>query len=160
MDPLSNSNDVYNHLVENSDADWVSSLLAFSIVEEQRIEWMKHQKNSSGSLPADDEIRKWYAQQPPGVLIKAKEEAEIALDDLFEEVFNTALKQERDNIRDSHVIAEINRLSGFWTLLWRNLVITVIGFFVFTILSIICILGLLQLFNDQSLIDVIRYIVQ
>jgi len=160
MKPLSNSNDVYNQLVEISDADWVSGLLAFSIVEEQRIDWMEHQKEATGSLPSDEDIRKWYSQQPEGVLIKAKEEAENALDDLFEEVFNTALQQERDNIRNSHVIAEINRLGSFRTLFWRNIVITVISFFVFTGLSILIILGLSQLFSDVSIIDVIRFIIQ
>lgn len=129
MEPLSNSNDVYNHLVENSKADWVSNLLAFSIVEEQRIEWMKHQKNSSGSLPTEEEIRKWYTQQPEGVLIKAKAEAANALDNFYREALDTALDRERDEIRNSLVITQINKLGNFWTRFWQNILITVISFF-------------------------------
>ncbi|MDE2674472.1 MAG: hypothetical protein OXH65_05120 [Paracoccaceae bacterium] len=160
MKPLSNSNDVYNHLVENSDTDWVIGLLAFSLFEEKRIDWMKHQRGSTGSLPSDEDIRKWYSDQPESVLTKAGEDAENALGDLFEEVFNTALQRERDNIRDNHVIAEIKRLGSFRAMFWRNIGITVISFFVFTALSILLILGLSQIFSDVSLTDVIRFIVR
>ena len=160
MEPLSNSSDVYNHLVETSDTDWVIGLLAFSMVEEKRFDWMEHQKKASGSLPSDEDIRKWYTDQPASVLTKAREDAEYALGDLFEEVFNTALQRERDNIRDNHVIAEINRLGSFRAMFLRNIVITVISFFVFTGLSILLILGLSQLFSDVTLLDVIRFIVR
>ncbi len=56
MKPLADSSEVYNHLVLNSKKDWVSSLLAFARVEEQRFEWMEHQKESTGSKPTVEEI--------------------------------------------------------------------------------------------------------
>ncbi|MCY4186139.1 MAG: hypothetical protein OXC82_11720 [Rhodobacteraceae bacterium] len=79
MKPLSDSRDVYKHLVVNSSDDWLMGLLAFSLVEEQHLEWMEQQKEATGSLPSDEDIRKWYTQQPISVLIKAKEEAENVL---------------------------------------------------------------------------------
>ena len=61
MEPLADSSEVYNRLVTNSKKDWVSSLLAFAIVDEYRFEWMVHQENSTGSKPTVEEIKKWYA---------------------------------------------------------------------------------------------------
>jgi len=91
MKPLTDSRDVYEHLVANSSDDWLMGLLAFSLVEEQRLEWMEHQKEATGSLPSDEDIRKWYARQPVSFLIKAKEEAENVLEDFFEEAMDSAI---------------------------------------------------------------------
>jgi len=51
MKPLPDSRDVYKDLVVNSSDDWLMGLLAFSLVEEQHLEWMEQQKEATGSLP-------------------------------------------------------------------------------------------------------------
>jgi hypothetical protein len=72
MAQLSNSNDVYGELVEESEESWFYGLLAFAIVEEQRIEWMKHFLEHNGGSPTAVDIQHWYEQQPPNVLLRAK----------------------------------------------------------------------------------------
>lgn len=42
MAKYSGSPDIYRELVEDSKENWLYGLVAFAVVEEQRIEWMKH----------------------------------------------------------------------------------------------------------------------
>ena len=53
MEKYSGPEDVYKELVENrpDDEEWLLGLVAFAVVEEQKIEWIKHQKENSGQIP-------------------------------------------------------------------------------------------------------------
>ncbi len=79
MPQISSSEDVYRQLVEESDEDWLYGLVAFAVVEEQRIEWMKHFEEHNGRAPSTVDIQHWYEQQPEGVLLRAKGDSENAL---------------------------------------------------------------------------------
>ncbi|VFN00910.1 MAG: hypothetical protein BECKG1743F_GA0114225_105291 [Candidatus Kentron sp. G] len=78
--------DIYRELVEESDESWLLGLVAFAMVEEQRIEWMRHHEQHHDALPSPDEIRGWYEQQSPGVLLRAKGTADNALQAYSEDV--------------------------------------------------------------------------
>ena len=45
MPKISNSEDLYRHLVEDGEDSWLLSLLAFAIAEEQRMDWMRYRTN-------------------------------------------------------------------------------------------------------------------
>ena len=81
MGKFSGPEDVYDQLVENSEESWILGLVAFAIIEEQRIEWIKHQVEHTGRTPDADEIKSWYEQQPRGVLLRARDTAEARLKD-------------------------------------------------------------------------------
>ena len=79
MSNLSGPEDTYKLLVEQSQDNWLYGLVAFAVLEEQRIEWMRHIESKSGALPTDQQIRDWYQQQPSSVLLRARGTAENAL---------------------------------------------------------------------------------
>ena len=79
MEKYSGPEDLYDDLVENSNEDWLLGLVAFAIIEEQRIEWMKHQTKHNGETPGHEDICNWYKQQPKGALLRAKDTAESRL---------------------------------------------------------------------------------
>jgi len=58
------------------------------------------------------------------------------------------------------VIDEVKKLGKFWPQFWQHLGFGVLSYVVFTILTIICIVLVWQLFYDISLNEVIRNIVQ
>ena len=51
MEKFSGPEDLYNELVENSDDHWLLGLVAFAVIEEQKIEWMKHQRANNNATP-------------------------------------------------------------------------------------------------------------
>ena len=79
MDKYSSSEDIYKQLVEDSEEDWLYGLVAFAVVEEQRIEWLRHYEKLNAKTPSEEEIRRWYEQQHPNVLLRAKGTAENTL---------------------------------------------------------------------------------
>jgi len=79
MSSMSGSEDAYSTLVERGEEGWIYGLVAFSIFEEQRIEWMRHIESRSGCLPDSEQIREWYEQQPISALIRAREAAKVML---------------------------------------------------------------------------------
>jgi hypothetical protein len=122
MPHISNSNDVYRQLVEDSDEDWLFGLLAFAIVEEQRIEWMKHFEENNGGAPGSAEIQHWYEQQPNGVLLRAKGDAENILKAYADEVLQEILEAERRDVAESVIVGEIRLGRRFWPQFGLNVV--------------------------------------
>ena len=79
MDKYSGPEDIYKEVVEDvpEDEEWLLGLVAFAVVEEQKIEWIKHQTDNNGGSPSNEDIQAWYEQLPSGVLLRAKDTAEI-----------------------------------------------------------------------------------
>ena len=114
MPQISNSQDVYRQLVEDSDEDWLYGLVAFAVVEEQRIEWMKHFHENNGHAPDANEIQHWYEQQPEGVLLRSKGEAENALQGYADEVLQEIIEIERKEASDGVIVREIRLAGRLW----------------------------------------------
>lgn len=110
----SGSVDVYRELVEDSQESWLLGLVAFAIVEEQRIEWMRHHQERTGSVPTAEHIQSWYEQQPSGTLLRAKGEAENALQAFSSEVAASMDEEYRRKIEESVIVSQIKSLGRFW----------------------------------------------
>ncbi|BDV43393.1 hypothetical protein GURASL_23160 [Geotalea uraniireducens] len=113
MAKYSGSADIYRELVENSNENWLYRLVAFALVEEQRIEWMKHFEIHNGRMPNNEEIKSWYEQQPESVLLRAKGEAESALQRFSGDVLEVANEDIRKEIEEGIVVREIKKLGNF-----------------------------------------------
>lgn len=110
----SGSADVYRELVEDSQESWLLGLVAFAIVEEQRIEWMRHHEERTGSAPTAEQVQSWYEQQPPGALLRAKGEAENALEAFSADVSASMDEEYRRKIEESVIVSHIKSLGRFW----------------------------------------------
>ena len=121
MPPYSGSEEIYRELVEESEESWLYGLTAFAIIEEQRIEWMRHFEQTHGELPGPDKVRDWYEQQPPSVLLRAKGMAEGALQAYSEEVNELLIEDQRREIEQGIVVDEIKELKRFWPQFGVNL---------------------------------------
>ena len=153
MPQLSNSKDVYQCLVEESEEDWLLGLVAFAIVEEQRIEWMQHHSLTAGVEPTENEIENWYQQQPDGVLLRAKGDAQNALAAFCGEVIDEAVQAEREKLLESAVLNEIRLLGRFWPQLSTNVLSGVISAVLF---SAILVIVAFFLFNDISPMNIVK----
>ena len=147
------SEDVYRELVENSDQSWLLGLVAFAVVEEQRIEWMRHYEKTHGALPAPDQVRAWYEQQPPGVLLRAKGTAENALVAYTEEVAAEMDSEHRKEIESGIVVGEIRQLGKFWPQFGVNVAGGFVSALIFA--AILAIFAFL-VFNDTSAVDIVK----
>lgn len=114
MPLLSDSQDVYRICVEEAEENWLFGLVRFAIIEEQRFEWMRHFNENNGSRPSEADIREWYEQQPPGVLLRAKGTAENALQLYADEVLQEILSDERREVADGVIVNEIRLMRKFW----------------------------------------------
>lgn len=122
MPKYSGSADVYKELVEDSKDNWLYGLVAFAVVEEQCIEWMKHYESQNGKMPNDNDIKSWYEQQPDSVLLRAKGTAENALQTFSAEVLEVANGDIRKEIEESVIISEIKKIGSFWPQFGVNIV--------------------------------------
>lgn len=149
----SGAEDIYRELVEESDQSWLLGLLAFAVVEEQRIEWMRHHEKNNGTLPDPDQVRKWYEQQPPGVLLRAKGTAENALQVYYQEASAIENDEYRKDIEAGIVVGEIRALKKFWPQFGVNLA----GGFASTILfAALLVLMAIFVFNDTSPVEIVK----
>ena len=142
MTKFTGPEDTYRELVEDSEENWLYGLVAFAVVEEQRIEWMKHYQEQNSCTPSPDEIRGWYEQQPPSVLLRARGTAESALQVYSADVLDIAMEGQRKEIEEGIIVAEIRELQSFWPQFGVNLaggfasalllaaLITIVAFFV------------------------------
>ena len=114
MSKYSGSEDIYKELVDDSDENWLYGLVAFAVIEEQRIEWMKHYAESHGEMPDAAKVKDWYQQQPQSSLLRAKGTAESALQAYSSEVLDIALEDQRKSVEESVIVGEIKELRKFW----------------------------------------------
>lgn len=113
--------DVYDELVGNESTSWLLGLVAFAVVEEQKIEWIKHWTKNNGGLPSSEEIQKWYEQLPPGAVLRAKGTAENALQLFSSEVIEENDNETRKQIEESVIVSEIRDIKRFWPQFGVNL---------------------------------------
>jgi hypothetical protein len=142
---------IYKELVEDSEQNWLLGLVAFAIVEEQRIEWTKHKLDTTGTRPTSVEVDDWYASQPQSVLIRAKGEAESALEAYGVEAVEEFDATYRKEIENGIVVSAIKDLKRFWPQFFINLGSGVLSSFIFAALLIW--LAFL-LFNEPSTSDI------
>ncbi len=145
--------DIYRELVEDSKESWLLGLVAFAVVEEQRIEWMRHYEESQGALPNAEQVQGWYEQQPPGALLRAKGTAENALLAYSEEVSAELDTEYRKEIENGIVVGEIRELKQFWPQFGVN----VAGGFASALLfAAILTLVAFLVFNDTSPVEMVK----
>ncbi|MHB1014346.1 MAG: hypothetical protein ACYC2W_03580 [Desulfurivibrionaceae bacterium] len=113
--------DIYDELVGDSSNSWLFGLVAFAVVEEQKIEWIKHQTKSNGRPPTSDDIQTWYKQLPPGAVLRAKGTAENALALFSTEVIDENEQETRKQIEESVIVSEIREIKRFWPQFGVNL---------------------------------------
>lgn len=123
MSEYSGPIDVYNELVENvpENEEWLLGLVAFGVVEEQKIEWMKHYSANGGGLPSDEQIMEWYRQQPSGVLLRAKDTAAARLTSYAEDAISVYTNDMEKEIHEGIIVDEIRQTRRFWPQFGVNL---------------------------------------
>jgi len=120
-------------------------------IEEQRIEWMRHQEQNNGNPPNPAEVQSWYEQQPEATLLRAKGTAENALQAYSEEVLEYALEDQEKQIQESIIVAEIRELKKFWPQFGVNLA----GGFVSALLfAALLVLVAFFVINDASPVEI------
>ena len=134
MPKISNSEDLYRHLVEDGEGSWLLSLLAFAIAEEQRMDWMKHSREQDGVFPNTEAIKDWYQQQPPSVLSRARGDAEIVLQQYVDAVLEEVLTNERREIMESAIVREIREVRRLWPQFGINVAGGLVGALLFAAL--------------------------
>lgn len=145
--PITSSDDVYRALVDPEDISWLYGLVAFAVVEEQRVEWMRHTEKETGEKPDSQAVEKWYRQQPDGVLLRAKGTAESALKLYADEVLQQVLEVERREMLKGAVLSRINALNSFWPQFGKNVVAGIVSSLIFAaILTIVAFI----VFRDAS----------
>lgn len=151
MKKYSGPEQIYKELVEDSEESWLYGLVAFALVEEQKIEWMRHQELNTGSLPNEEEVKNWYEQQPSSVLVKAKGTAENALMAYSEEVVELVYEDHVKDIEDGIIVNEIRGLKSFWPQFGVNLAGGFVSALLFGIL-----LAIIAFFviNDTSPVEI------
>jgi hypothetical protein len=147
------AHDVYRELVDESDESWLLGLLAFAVVEEQRIEWLRHQEKINGVLPSADEIDHWYLQQSPGVLLRAKGTAENALRNYSEEVVAEIDNEYVKEVERSIIVREIRDSKRFWPQFAINMTA---GFASALLFALLLVAFAVIATNDLSILDFTR----
>ncbi len=137
MTEYSGPEDIYKELVEDSSDNWLYGLVAFAVIEEQKIEWMRHCEKNTGDLPSAAEINDWYKQQSRNVLLRAKGTAENALQVYSSEVVDLALEEKRKEIEEGIIVREIRESRKFLRQFRVNFSGGFASTFVFTTLIII-----------------------
>ena len=138
---------MYQQLVEESDDSWLLGLVAFAIVEEQRIEWMRHFADTYQTPPTSSDISQWYEQQPANVLLRAKGTAENALALYAEDVLESVETSLRREISEDVIVQEIRMGRRFWPQFGINVTASTVGALVF---STALVLFALVAFTDIS----------
>lgn len=146
---------IYDELIGDEETSWLLGLVAFAVIEEQKIEWVKHVTATTGSAPTSTEIDNWYSQLPQGAVLRAKGTAENALSVYSTEVVDEVLDETKREIEESVLSNEIRELKRFWPQFGVNLA----GGFISSLLFALLLVALaIVLLKSPSLIDVAKKI--
>ena len=151
MAKYTRSDEIYKQLVEDSDEGWLYGLVAFAVVEEQRIEWAKHHEECNGGPPTADEVTQWYETQPEGVLLRAKGTAENALQVYAGEVLSTVEEDTRREIEEGVIVREIQSQNRFLPQFGISLAASIASA---VVIAAILIVFAFLVFNDTSAVDI------
>lgn len=157
MAKISGSEDAYRILVEESEENWLSSLLAYAVVEERRIEWVQHFREHNGRAPDSSDIQSWYEQQPEGELLRAKAEAENALSVYADDVWQEFREHEQKEVAEGVLSNEIRSIRRFWPQFGISIAGGLTSAFVFA--AILAILAFV-VWQDPSPVDIGRDIIR
>lgn len=153
------SADIYAELVENvpDNEDWLLGLVAFAVVEEQRIEWMRHFEDCNGKPPSNEEVSDWYKQQPSGVLLRARDTARARLTNYAQAAIEAFAEDFKDETVKGIVVQEIREIKSFWPQFGVNLAGGFVSSILFaTLLTLVAIFVL----NDSSPVDIAKHVNQ
>lgn len=153
MAAYTGAHDTYRELVDESKESWLLGLVAFAVMEEQRVEWMRHCEAASGKIPTAEEIRSWYEQQPPGALLRAKGTAENALLAYSEEVTAALALEHRKEIENGIIVGEIRELKQFWPQFGVNVIGGLVSALLFA--ALLTVLAIV-VFNDASPVAMVK----
>ena len=153
MGVFSGSEDIYRELVENvpEDEEWLLGLVSFAIVEERRIEWMKHFEKINGIKPTPSEVEKWYGDQPNNTLLLAKDTAKTRLESYAQDAIAVYDEDNRNEILEGIIIQEIQDLKRRGPQLLVNIVGGLISALVFAIMLA---LFVIVINNDSSPVEI------
>lgn len=151
---LRSAEDVYETLVETSDDAWIFGLVAFAILEEERIEWLNHYSKRFGTLPSRKEAMAWYEQLPPETtLVRIKAKAEQSLQAYSDRVLEQVREEERAEVRESVLVSEIRMGRRLLPQFATGVIASVFGSIIFAALLI----GAAYLvFSDTSPVEIGR----
>lgn len=115
--------DIYVELVDNQpeNEDWLLGLVAFAVVEEQRVEWVKHHAGNNGGPPTDADIKNWYLQLPSGALLRARDTAEARLTDYAKAAIEAYMADFQKETEEGIIVGEIREIRKFWPQFGVNL---------------------------------------
>lgn len=155
MEKYSGPQDIYKELVEDvpEDSEWLFGLVAFAVVEEQKIEWIRHQTENNGGAPTDDDIRSWYKQLPSGVLLRAKDTAATRLRDYGETAIEAYRADFENELRESILVSEIRETKRFLPQFGVNLAG---GFASALLFAVLLTIFAFLVFNDTSPVEMVK----
>ena len=149
--------DIYAELVDKQpeNEDWLLGLVAFAVVEEQRVEWVKHHAENNGGPPNVADIKNWYLQLPSGALLRARDTAEARLTDYATTAIETYMADFQKEIEEGIIVGEIREIKKFWPQFGVNLA----GGFVSALLfaALLTIMAFFVL-NDTSPVEIVNHL--
>lgn len=151
MAKFSGSEDIFRELVEDSKNNWLYGLVSFAIVEEQRMEWMKHHLETTGTPATQADITGWYQSQPQGTLLRAQGMAEDALQNYSQEVIEQFEKDFRKEIECGIIVSEIKEGRKVRPQLFINIIGGLLGSMIFAAFLIVM---AFIMFNDTSTTEI------
>ena len=153
MSNFSGPVEIYKELIENvpEDQEWLLGLVAFAVVEEQKIEWMKHYEKNNNRFPTNEEVENWYRQQPEGVLLRARDTATARLMNYAQNAIDTYMEEFKTETLEGILVEEIRSTKKFWPQFGVNLA----GGFASSLLFAVLLTALAFLvFNDSSPVNI------
>jgi hypothetical protein len=150
--------DIYKELVEDvpEDSEWLFGLVAFAVIEEKKIEWIHHQTKHNGNKPTIEDINNWYTQVTSGELLRAKDTAQLRLNDYGTDVVELYRADFENEIREGILLSEIRETKKFWP----QFVVNLAGGFASALLfAIFLILGTFLYLNDTSPVTLAKNVI-
>ncbi|MCK0538338.1 hypothetical protein [Alcanivorax quisquiliarum] len=150
--------EVYAELVDKQpeNEDWLLGLVAFAVVEEQRVEWVKHHSENNGGPPTDADIRNWYLQLPSGALLRARDTAEARLTDYARSAIEIYMADFQKEIEEGIIVSEVRETKKFWPQFGVNLAGGLVSALLFA--SLLTLMAVFVL-NDSSPVKIGQHLV-
>lgn len=155
MCSISGPEDTYRKLVQQTEGNWLRGLIAFAILEEQKVEWMRHMESTSGALPTGDQVRRWYQHQPESALRRVQGAAEVVLNEYSGALTESIEKGYRKEVIDRVVLSTIRSSKKFWPTFIANVAAGCVAALLFS--SLLVLLTII-VFRDPSPIAMIRQV--